>query len=280
MAKFETDEWQYVPAKYRGANRGSRVRVGVLHSTESNMDAAATARYFQRPDKPSSTHITAGEDGIVQSVFDSFVAYTAPGANHDGIQIEQQGYAGWSEAKWLSRIKTLRNTAKAVSQYSMKYGLPIKRMSNNELRAGKKGWVDHNQVSQVYGKSTHWDCGRNYPFGYVLEELVPQYMGLSTKPNVVNTNYVDYQVALVWDQDNGTPDEGAARTLGVAHKFIVLPLGHPFKTGIEIGIGTKRGEHDIVGANRHDTAMKVAQVVCNKDWGDRLRLLGREFPLR
>jgi hypothetical protein len=62
-------------------------------------------------------------------------------------------------------------TAVLVKQLAGKYGIPLKRLKNAELLAGQKGIVDHNQVSQVWKHSSHSDCGPNYPWAYLLQQL-------------------------------------------------------------------------------------------------------------
>jgi N-acetyl-anhydromuramyl-L-alanine amidase AmpD len=168
---YETESWPFMQAKYFGVKRTGTVRLAVIHDMEFPEKITAAedvARYFQNPDpgtKPSS-HICVDSDSIIQCVKDSFVANAAPGANHDGIQIELAGYGSQTSGQWRDKysIAMLAVAADAVAQYCLKYDLPAVHLSDAELKAGKKGIVGHDQVSRVYQKSDHTDPGPNFPW--------------------------------------------------------------------------------------------------------------------
>jgi N-acetyl-anhydromuramyl-L-alanine amidase AmpD len=168
---FETDNWPYLEAKFHGPKRDGSVRLIVIHTPEwpeSDSGAEAVARYFHlMPDnRKVSCHITVDNNSIVQCVKDSYVAWAAPGANHDGIQIEMTGYANQTPAQWLDKfsIMALALTADAAAQYCLKYMLPPSHLTNEQLRAGLRGIVGHDQVTAVYHESDHRDPGPNFPW--------------------------------------------------------------------------------------------------------------------
>lgn len=166
---YETDAWLYVPAKHIGPKRDGAVRLIVIHTAETAELASAAeaiARYGQHPDVVSSWHVAVDSDSIIQCVKDSFVAYAAPGANHDGIQIELCCYAGQSAAQWRDpySLAMLALGADAVAQYCLKYDLPAVHLTDAQLLAGNRGVVGHDQATRVYKKSTHMDPGPNFPW--------------------------------------------------------------------------------------------------------------------
>lgn len=168
---FETERWPYLEADRHGPARSGRVRLVVIHTPEwpeSASGAEAVARYFaNNPDKrDASCHITVDNDSIIQCVKDSFVAWAAPGANHDGIQIELTGFAGQSKEQWRDKfsLAALAIAADAVAQYLLKYNIPPIHLSDDQLRKGNLGIVGHDQVSRVYKKSDHSDPGPNFPW--------------------------------------------------------------------------------------------------------------------
>jgi len=166
---YETQPWPYVPARYIGPKRDGTVRLVVIHtaeSPESELGAENLAKYFQRPDYISSPHICTDNNSIVQCVKDSYVAYAAPGANHDGIQIEIAGKAGQSKSQWLDffSIGALAIAADATAQYCLKYSIPPLHLNDEQLAAGGKGIIGHYQASAVYKKSDHTDPGSNFPW--------------------------------------------------------------------------------------------------------------------
>lgn len=169
MTAYETDYWPYKEAKYIGAVRSVPVRLVVIHDAEFPEvlnGARGVAEYFTHPDKESSAHICVDNREVIQSVRDSRVAWAAPGANHDGIQIELVGYQKQTRKEWLDAysLGVLALGADAVAQYCLKYRLPVKHLSNQELLDGQKGIVGHDQVSLVYGKSDHTDPGPQFPW--------------------------------------------------------------------------------------------------------------------
>lgn len=174
-SQFETDKWPFVPAKnFTKVTKKRGVRVIVMHSMEApekGDTAEKIAEYFRTTTKQASAHICVDNNSIVQCVLDNDIAWAAPGANSDGIQIEMAGYAKQTEADWLDPYSTLvlENAANAAAQYCLKYDIPMVRLTNKEL-AGKlaRGIVSHSQVSEVFKKSDHTDPGKGFPWDYFL----------------------------------------------------------------------------------------------------------------
>lgn len=166
---YETESWAYLGAKYIGERRTGAVRLLVIHDAEFPEilnGARGVAKYFQRPDKPSSAHVSVDNQEVVQSVKDSFVAWAAPGANHDGIQIELVGYQSQTREDWLDNysLGVLALGADAAAQYCLKYALPAIKLTDDGLRNGASGIVGHDQVSRVFRQSDHTDPGPNFPW--------------------------------------------------------------------------------------------------------------------
>jgi N-acetyl-anhydromuramyl-L-alanine amidase AmpD len=171
---IETDRWTFVQARwYTKTADGVRrkVRVIVIHVMEFYERATAAeeiARDFAtRPESnKGSAHVCVDNNSIVQCVRDNDVAYAAPGCNNDGIQIELAGYGKQTRDQWLDDygMQLLALAAEATAQYCLKYDLPPKHLTDDELRAGDTGIVGHAQASAVYKKSDHTDPGVNFPW--------------------------------------------------------------------------------------------------------------------
>jgi N-acetyl-anhydromuramyl-L-alanine amidase AmpD len=166
---YETDSWLYVPAKHIGPKRTGMVRLIVIHTAETaelGRAAENLAKYGQNPEYVSSWYVAVDSDSVIQCVKDSFVAYAAPGCNHDGIQIELCCYAGQSAAQWRDpySLAMLALGADVAAQYCLKYGIPPVHLTDRELLAGNRGIIGHSQASRVYKKSTHMDPGPNFPW--------------------------------------------------------------------------------------------------------------------
>jgi N-acetyl-anhydromuramyl-L-alanine amidase AmpD len=176
--EFETDKWPFVPAKSSHEVPGKRkVRLIVIHSMEApekGDTAEEIAEFFQNPPKPASAHLCIDNNSIVRCVDDNHIAGGAPGANPDGIHLELAGYASQTEAKWLDDYgrQLLDNAANAAAQYCLKYDIPVRQLTNEELADGQsKGFVSHGQVSEVFKQSDHWDPGPGFPWALFLSSV-------------------------------------------------------------------------------------------------------------
>lgn len=168
---YETENWPFIKARwYHAVTTGRRpVRVVVIHdmeAPETSQTAENVAKYFATTDTQASAHICVDNNSIVQCVKDNDVAWAAPGANADGIQIEMAGYGNQTREQWLDfyGIGLLALVSDATAQYCLKYDLPVRHLTNAELQAGLKGIVGHYQVSAVYKQSSHTDPGLNFPW--------------------------------------------------------------------------------------------------------------------
>lgn len=166
---YETERWPMVQARdFLVPPQRRSVRLIVIHTAENlegGESAESLGRYFQHPDKPSSSHIGVDNNSIVQYVRDSYVAYAAPGANRDGIQIELCGSARQTAAQWRDSysLGVLALAADAVAQYCLKFDIPPVWLTNEALKKGARGIIGHVQASEVYRESTHTDPGPAFP---------------------------------------------------------------------------------------------------------------------
>lgn len=165
--------------KYTVASRKAKdIRLIVLHlaiTAETKTAAEAVARYFQSGVRASS-HFTTDNDSIVGQVRLEDVAWAAPGANHDGVQIEQAGSIQ-SPAQWSDdySLDMLNNTARLTAALCRVLGIPPVRLTDAEIRDGKRGIVDHWAVNRVYRRSDHTDCGEHFPWKTFMALVVRFY---------------------------------------------------------------------------------------------------------
>src|SRR3954454_6387676 len=75
----------------------------VIHSMEApekGETAEDVGHFFEKPSTRASAHYCVDNNSIVQCVQERDVAWAAPGANHDGVQIEHAGYARQTLREW------------------------------------------------------------------------------------------------------------------------------------------------------------------------------------
>ena len=163
----------FVAARWFTPTKGRVIDLIVLHSMEApekGTTAEAVANYFRNcgPNNKVSAHYCVDSDSVVQTVHTRDVAYAAPGANHNGVQIELAGYARQSRAEWEDTFSTamLRQAAGLVAQLSDAHGVPVRFRSALDLRRGgseMRGITTHNEVSKAFRKTDHYDPGPNFP---------------------------------------------------------------------------------------------------------------------
>ncbi len=146
----------------------------VCHTAETPCEpgrARNIAAYLASPSVRASAHYVVDPDNTVAQVDEADTAWAAPGANAQGIQIEQAAYARFGPADWASgpaerMIRT--QLAPLVADICKRHGLPAQWLSAADLVAGKRGITDHKTVNDAFGQSDHWDCGTSFPSGALV----------------------------------------------------------------------------------------------------------------
>lgn len=147
-----------------------RVRLVVIHTMEApeaRQTAVNVASWFAGSTAPqASAHYCVDAHQIIGCVDEDDVAWAAPGANSDGIQIELAGRAGQTAQQWRDAYSKaeLILTAKLVADICRRHRIPVRHLNNNELDANKAGLIGHVQASQVYKRSDHTDPGPHFPW--------------------------------------------------------------------------------------------------------------------
>jgi hypothetical protein len=170
---FVQAQW-YTPIK-----RARHVQYIVLHSMEApekGDTAENIAQYFAKgvpANRKASAHYCIDGNSVIQCVQTRDVAYAAPGANHNGIQIEMAGYARQAEADWKDPYSwgMLTITAELCAKVLMpKYDIPPTFRNAASLATadraddtGHRGFTTHAEVSKAFRQSSHWDPGPGFP---------------------------------------------------------------------------------------------------------------------
>ena len=182
MAQYKADVDIYTSNDSGPRNTGALKWI-IFHTTENsgNTTAQDVARYQQNPSAGGSYNVLTDKFGTsVRSNDDNYVPWAAGSnaANIGGLHISVVGQAAQSREVWLRDYdKALRKSAEVVAKWSKDYGIPLVRRSSADLKAGVKGIAGHNECSQAFGGSDHWDPGTGFPYdvviGYVQTILNP-----------------------------------------------------------------------------------------------------------
>lgn len=80
-----------------------------------------------------------------------------------------------SQAEWRKYDAMLRAGAQRDAQWAKRYNIPVVKLTPADLRAGKRGFCAHYDISLAWGESDHTDPGAGFPWDYYLQ-LVREYM--------------------------------------------------------------------------------------------------------
>lgn len=166
----------FVQAKHFTKAGGRRVDLVVLHSTESPCRAGgarAVAEMFATTDREASAHFVVDSDEVIGCVAEEDVAWAAPGANHDGVQVELTGYAAWTEEQWREPgpAAMLARAVKLVASIVRRHGIAPRVVGVDGLLRDERGLTRHVDVSRAFHRSTHHDPGGSFPFDWFVEQV-------------------------------------------------------------------------------------------------------------
>lgn len=142
------------------------IRRVVIHMTVSPCEpggARKIAAFFRSVVSGGSAHYVVDPEETVQVVYDDVIAEHAP-PNPHSLGVEMCGYpeSVWAVARlnWLrpNYRRMLRRTARLVAELLLANDLPAAFLPIG-MRETDKGVTTHNNVSQTFHESTHWDPG-------------------------------------------------------------------------------------------------------------------------
>jgi hypothetical protein len=155
-----------------GTRRLSAITHIVLHSTEGDT-AAGAAGWFANPASGGSAQIVVDDRECYRTLDNTRIPWGAPGTNVNGFHIEHAGFARWDRHKWMSHEQTLRRGAFKAAFHAVKFGIPLKLLSADDLSHGRSGFVTHATVSKVF-HGDHTDPGDGFPLDHYMH-LVKQF---------------------------------------------------------------------------------------------------------
>ena len=166
----------YVQCRWYKQVENRQIHKLVIHSMEApekGDTAEAVAHYFATLDRPASAHYCVDDNSIVQTCQCAWVAYGAPGANHDGVHIELAGYARQTAEEWADpfSLAMLKLAAELCAKILVpRFEVPVLYLSAPMMAAkpDARGFTMHRDVSAAFHKSTHTDPGPAFPIADFL----------------------------------------------------------------------------------------------------------------
>lgn len=166
------------PASFSPGRPSGPVRFIVIHCTDNVEGVTAAengASYDSRRTDGVSAHFLVDANSWVQEVDTADRAHgSLYHGNLWGIQIEVCGYASQSRAAWLDAISrpTILNTARICAWALATHGLPLVRLVDSQVRAGR-GITSHGDITRGFPEDsgTHTDPGPNFPWDVLFSDI-------------------------------------------------------------------------------------------------------------
>lgn len=151
-------------------SRGSKdVRLVVIHTAEGARTTASLGAYFAKPSVQSSSHVGIDDDGLEQYVPYDKAAWTLRSGNAISDNAELCGWASWSRLVWLGEHRPMLERAAAwIRGRCLARGIPIVKLTPDEVRAGKAGVIGHVDWTLGMRDGTHTDPGPGFPWDVVM----------------------------------------------------------------------------------------------------------------
>lgn len=133
----------------------------VVHATDNTASASAEASYARtRPDK-TSAHFYVDDGQTIQALDTSHEAY---GCLYHGNRISVQ-FELCGHSNQLSDA-TLRRAAPVVARVCREFGIPVRHLSADQVRAGVTGICGHDAITLAFpeDRGDHTDPGALFPW--------------------------------------------------------------------------------------------------------------------
>jgi hypothetical protein len=205
---------------------------------ETAHEATDIAAYFKTVD--ASAHWTVDDGTRVRVVLDEDTAWAMPPTNEWSLNIEMAGYAGQSPQQWTDAYSqaVMDNAALCAAEWCVKYNIPPRHLTVNQIAAGDSGIAGHVDINAVYHVSDHWDPGPNFPWITFISLVQKHIASLphNQRPSCTRLqNVVHTTVDNMWGP--ATDDHFTALIDASNFGGVTFPYGVPFAQEV---VGTKQ----------------------------------------
>lgn len=178
----------------------------VLHTSEggeSTSSAESLAAYMGMPgDRPggygSSYQAVFDTDQIIPAVPNDVVSYSAGGGNAQGVHGCFPGKAAQTTAQWLDTNSRamIRQAAAWLIDQSRAEGIPLRRLTVDQVRNHVAGVCDHHDISLAFRKSTHTDIGEQFPWNVLWADIAELLAPPTTVPPRPPLEFTDMEITF------------------------------------------------------------------------------------
>lgn len=155
---------QYIHARGDGGPR-SRTQVICIHATDNTANALGEATYAIRREDSTSAHYYVDDTTVIQALPVGNIAYGAL-AHGNAVSVQYE-LCGRSNA--ISDA-TMRRAAHQVARDCARYGIPVRKLTAGQIRAGEKGICGHIDITAAWPEDggDHSDPGVRFPWATFL----------------------------------------------------------------------------------------------------------------
>lgn len=164
------------PPRGYGSNKTHKKYIAI-HNTSNSAPAVNEASYAKRRTDSVSSHYYVDKSKLIQSLNTDLRAWHAGSSqgNNYAISYEFVGTNSKSRDWWLKNIDW-DAAARQIATDMKHFGIANRQLTSAQMRAGNvTGIVTHDQMSKVWGGSTHNDPGPNFPMDHLIKK-VNQYL--------------------------------------------------------------------------------------------------------
>jgi hypothetical protein len=162
-----------------GVHKTTRNALAVLHTSEGGeltSSAEALSRFMETPRSGTnlaSYNVVFDTDQVIPAVPYDVVPYAAGGGNAIGVHGCFPGRAGQTREQWLDDISfdMIGQAARWLLDVHEELGIPLVRITWQQVQNGASGICDHFDISRAFKKSNHTDVGAGFPWDVLFDEI-------------------------------------------------------------------------------------------------------------
>lgn len=159
---------------------GAKVIWICAHTAEGARTAKSLAAYFNQSGVNASSHVAIDAYNTLPLVPRERASWTLRSGNPRSMNAEICFFAKATRAQWLSTgtvfgcenpramVRRFALWAKAECEY---WGIPKVHIGPLEVRVDKAGVIAHIDYTEGKRDGTHWDCGPNFPWDVVMQDM-------------------------------------------------------------------------------------------------------------
>lgn len=165
----------YLGTNDRGKRNMANVKWVVMHTTENDATSKAiNVVKWQESSKTGSYNVVVDNSGTsVRHNDDNYTPWSVGDSrgDYEGLHLSMVARAAFRRDQWLQLHKLIDESARIAAGWCREYGIPPVRLNDADIRANKKGFIDHAACSRLFGKTNHTDPGAYFPWDVFLKAV-------------------------------------------------------------------------------------------------------------